>query len=144
MQYSKYNSETNKLITVYDLEDCLRAIRQRNEDNEESIKRLQEKCRVLEEEYSQDEEIQKMKAALKQMSDDYYRGFPISAAEKEAIDAWRHKHDEEVHGLHTFKDRLAAGGAIGGRYTYRFVPTSIGIVGTVECGCGATFEFQSL
>lgn len=35
---------------------------------------------------------------------------------------WQEKHDTEVHGLKTLEDRLHAGGLIGGRYTYHFIP----------------------
>lgn len=32
----------------------------------------------------------------------------------------------------------------GGRYEYIFVPTGLGISGTVVCSCGAKFEFQKI
>lgn len=31
-------------------------------------------------------------------------------------------------------------GAIGGRYTYEFTPTSIGTVCAIKCSCGAKFD----
>ena len=42
------------------------------------------------------------------------------------------------------EQRLRAGGCCGGRYTYQFVPTSIGTVGEVICSCGEKFTFQDL
>lgn len=63
---------------------------------------------------------------------------------QKAIQEWQEKHDTEVHGLKTLEDRLHAGGLIGGRYTYHFVPTSIGISGTIQCSCGEEFEFCKL
>lgn len=36
------------------------------------------------------------------------------------------------------------GGTIGGSYTYKFTPTSIGVFGTVECSCGERFDFSEL
>jgi hypothetical protein len=40
---------------------------------------------------------------------------------------------------------LRAGGAIGGTWTYKFVPTSIGTIGTCICGkCQEEFTFQDL
>jgi serine/threonine protein kinase len=74
------------------------------------------------------------------MREDYYRGFPISKEEKEKINAWINKHEEEKHPRP--KNSFPRGGAIGGCYTYRFVPTSIGVFGTIKCSCGEEFTFQ--
>ena len=49
-----------------------------------------------------------------------------------------------MHGLKTLKERVRAGGCIGGRYSYEFVSTSIGVIGIVKCNCGAKFTFQDL
>lgn len=143
-EYSTYDTESGEFTRVYDLEKCLRTIRVRNNNNENRIKYLEEENRKLKEEYSQDEEIQKMQSELKKMKEDYWRGFPISKDEEEAVKEWKKKHDEEVHSLKTLDDRLRAGGCIGGRYTYHFVPTSIGTSGKVICNCGAEFEFQMI
>lgn len=60
------------------------------------------------------------------------------------IREWELKHDAEKHGLKTMEQRLRAGGCCGGRYTYQFVPTSIGTIGEVICSCGEKFTFQDL
>ena len=124
-----------EFVMVHDLEECLQSIRVRNERNEETIKRLSEANKKLKEEHYKDEEIQKMQQKLDQMSADYHRGFPISEKEKEAIDAWKLTHEEEAHGGNSYS------GSIGGRYSYHFVPTSVGTSGVVRCSCGAEFEF---
>ena len=37
------------------------------------------------------------------------------------------------------------GGAIGGRYTFEFIPCTIGTIGTIKCGdCGEKFTFREL
>lgn len=84
-----------------------------------------------------------MEAELKKAKEDLYRGFPISEKEQEKIREWELKHDAEKHGLKTMEQRLRAGGCCGGRYTYQFVPTSIGTVGEVICSCGEKFTFQN-
>ena len=33
---------------------------------------------------------------------------------------------------------------VGGKYIYKFVPTSIGTIGKVVCSCGEEFTFQDL
>lgn len=91
-----------------------------------------------------DTELQKMKEELERVRADMYRGFPISAEEEKRIKEWQDKHDAEVHGLKTLKERVRAGGCIGGRYSYEFVSTSIGVIGIVKCNCGAKFTFQDL
>ena len=140
--YSTYYD--GEYIDVADLEECLKSIRCRNEDNERRIEYLKEENRKLREEYDKDEEIQRMKLELDKMSEDYYRGFPIAETEQDSIKKWKKKHDEDVHGLMTNKMRLKAEGCCGGRYIYKFIPTSIGISGKIVCNCGAEFEFKEI
>jgi len=143
-EYSAYDTETGEWTQVYELEECLRAIRVRNQNNEDRIKRLEEENKILKEEYSKDEEIQKMKQQLYRMKEDYKRGFPISEQEEKIIEKWKRKHDEEVHGYTTDRMRLKAEGCCGGRYSYHFIPTSIGVSGAIKCNCGAEFEFSEI
>ena len=144
MNYSTYNTETGKYTYVYDLEDCLNSIRARNKDNEDRIERLQEENKKLKEEHYKDNELSQLKSELETFKKNYYNGFPITEKEREKIKEWKDKHEKEEHNIRTFEDRLRRGGAIGGRYTYYFTPTSVGTVGTVRCSCGAEFTFQDL
>ena len=70
--------------------------------------------------------------------------FPISKDEENAIEEWKKKHDEDVHGLTTNNLRMKAEGVSGGRYSYHFVPTALGTSGVIKCSCGAKFEFQEI
>ena len=141
-EYSTYYD--GKWTQVYNLDDCIRAIQCRNADNEKRIKYLEEENRKLKEEYSKDEEIQKIQEHLDKMQKDYWRGFPITEAEEKAIEKWKKKHDEEVHGYTTDRMRMKAEGCSGGRYSYHFVPTALGTSGVIRCHCGAEFEFQEI
>ncbi len=76
-----------------------------------------------------------MEKKYHEMRDDYYRGFPITKSEEKAITKWKSEHEKNHNGGY---------GAIGGKYTYHFIPTSIGIVGTIKCSCGAEFDFQRI
>lgn len=143
-EYGTYDTETGEFTQVYELEKCLRAIRVRNSDNEKHIKYLEEENKKLKENNYKDEELSKMKQQLDEMQKDYWRGFPISEDEEKAIEEWKKKHDEEVHGLTTNKLRMKAEGVSGGRFHYLFLPTSIGISGKIVCSCGAKFEFQKI
>lgn len=133
-----------KYIRVYALEDCLAAIRLRNERAEETLRQLKEENRCLKEEAYKDSELQRMKDELERIKADCRRGFSISEREAIAIDNWIKKHDKDVHGLMTDYDRQSAGGCIGGRFTYHFIPTGLGVMGTVQCSCGAEFQFQKI
>ena len=91
-------------------------------------------------EWNKDEEIQKLKEEIKELKTKKNKGmtFVIDEEETKAISEWIDKHIEEKHN----GSRYA--GAIGGRFTYRFVPTSIGEIGEVVCSCGETFCFREL
>ena len=80
-----------------------------------------------------DEELAKMKEQYEKMKADYYRGFAISKEEEEKIKKWKE----------TLPD--ANTGAIGGRFTYQFICTSIGNIGTVKDSVtGEEFTFREL
>ena len=141
---SEYSTYFNGEYThVYDLEDCLKAIRCRNADNEKRIKYLEEENKKLKDEHYKDGEIQTMKSELDKMKKDYWRGFPISENEEKAIEKWKKEHDKKVHGF-SKKLRMKAEGVSGGRYSYHFVPTALGTSGVIRCSCGAEFEFQEI
>lgn len=132
-------------VNVPTMEDCLRAIETRYQRSLDTNERLREEIKKLENEHYENEEIQRLTKKLESMQGDLYRGFGITEEDEERIDAWKKEHEEEKHGLKTLKQKLAAGGAIGGRYSYIFLPTSIGVVGRCKCNaCGEEFEFCSL
>lgn len=86
-----------------------------------------------------DEELAKMKEQYEKMKADYYRGFPISEKEDKKIKEWMEKQTEGED----FQTKT--GGAIGGRFTYQFICTSIGDIGTVIDGfTGEKFTFRDL
>lgn len=85
-----------------------------------------------------------MKNKIEKMREDCNRRFPISEDELPAIEKWKKNHDKKVHGLTTKMSRIKADCVCGGRYSYVFIPTSIGVSGTIRCSCNADFEFQKL
>lgn len=119
-------------------EDVIMAIIDRINDAEskkdEAYKQL--------EEWNKDEEIQKLKSKIESLQNELWNtkkySFKITPEEYEAIEEWKKKHVEEKHNGDTYA------GAIGGRYKYIFVPTSIGTVGSIKCSCGETFCFSEL
>ena len=141
-----YSGKINKdaarrLFKRYDyinFEEAIMAIIDRINDAEikkdEAYKQL--------EEWNKDEEIQELKNKIESLQNKLNNirrySFEITREEHEAIEEWKKKHVEEKHNGDTYA------GAIGGRYKYIFVPTSIGTVGSIKCSCGETFCFSEL
>lgn len=134
-KYTSYNLEKDECITVHPFEECLMSIQKRYQDAEVEIEKLKKENKALKDEHYKDGELQKMQKELDSLRRDLSRGFPISEKEQKEIREWQKKHDEEEHG---------GVSAIGGRYTYEFIPTSIGTFGSVKCTCGAKLEFQEV
>ena len=143
-EYSTNDPETGSWCRVYELDKALRAIKIRNMDDRDYIRRLEKENNELKNHAYKDKELAEMRDKLNKMKSEYYRGFPISEDEEHKINEWIEKHEREVHGIKTYEDKLASHGCCGGGYTYEFVPTSIGTVGTVRCNCGAEFTFQEI
>ena len=114
---------------LQDLYDQFRSVESQNEYLREENKRLKS-------ENYKDEELSKMKEEYERMKEDYYRGFPISEEEHKKIKEWMESLPEVP---------LSKMGAIGGRFTYEFYPTSIGVSGTIRDSIsGKSFNFQEL
>ena len=57
--------------------------------------------------------------------------FKLCKSEIKQVDDWIKKHNEEC----TCKDQTT----IGGKYTFNFTPTGIGLFISVKCACGISF-----
>lgn len=64
--------------------------------------------------------------------------FEITPEEQTKIEKWQNKHIKKKHKGNNYH------GAIGGNWTYEFIPTSIGYIGTVKCSCGEEYTFREL
>lgn len=107
------------------------------------INQLREKIERLESEHYKDDEICRLESRLSQIQADMNRGFPISHEEQSAILAWSDKHLREKHwDTENVCPRYA--GCAGGRFVYKFIPTSLGVLGLIECDCGEHFVFQDM
>lgn len=90
----------------------------------------------LKSEAYKNEELSEMKKRYDEMKADYYRGFPISEEEDNKIKKWI---------TNMMEKHPANSGAIGGRFRYEFICTSIGSVGTViDSFTGEKFTFRDL
>lgn len=68
----------------------------------------------------------------------FIRCFGLYMEQDEVIHKWMKEHDQAKHLRPGRKTRYA--GAIGGAYTYRFTPTSLGTVVKVKCDCGEEID----
>lgn len=143
-KYTSYSIEKDEHIIVHPFEECLMAMQKRYNDAEAAIEKLEKENKALKDEHYKDGELQRIQEELASLRRARYRGFPISEEEQEKIREWQKEHDKEVHGITDTKGYLTKVGAIGGDYTYEFIPTSIGTFGSVKCTCGAKFEFQGV
>ena len=107
--------------------DLLKRLRQL----ELSVESLKKENAELKSEHYKDEQLSNMKDKLNKMEKDYYRGFPISEEEEEQINKFQDKYRKYY-------------GAIGGAFTYKFTPTSIGVIGEVIAPNSESFVFKDL
>ena len=130
---SSYDEKTGKTIfkTIHPLDESLDSIKTRFEELIQANQSLFGQLQELKQEKWADERLIEMKDKLKTMSEEYYRGFPISAETESRINEWKKNHRHNS-------------GAIGGTLTYEFIPTSIGTIGTIKCACGDSFTFEDL
>ena len=117
------------------IEDYLLNIKELSKSKDNQIQKLKAENAQLKDKNYKDNELDSMKKQVESakidmeiMKKDMYRGFPITAKEKEAIHNWSKNHDKKEH-----KNPRGYHGAIGGGFDYVFAPTSIGTVGACVC-----------
>lgn len=115
--------------------DAIKKVAHSLGQRERWLESLREELKKAKEDAYKDKELAKMKTQYEEMEKDYYRGFPISEKEEKRIKKWTEEH-EKIH--------PGGQGCGGGKYSYHFVPTGLGISGTIRCSCGAEFEFQEI
>lgn len=129
--YSTYTD--GKFTEVYSVDDICTSIRARIDSANKKAEYAYAEMEKMKNEKWKDNELRSMKNQLKAMELDYYRGFPISESEQKAISEWKDHHWTNQHNAPTNEKRLKRMGAIGGSFSYEFVPTSIGTSGAVCC-----------
>ena len=126
--------KNREFLRVEDLDTVCEQLKSIFDNQAAENSRLHENLQAITDKKWKDEELQKLKKERDDALADMYRGFSITQAEHDKINAWKKEHDENQHGLKTDMERCRAGGAIGGRYSFDFTGTSIGTFGTCYCG----------
>ena len=122
----------NKKIeeVLQEIYDHYRAINNRNEY-------LSKENAKLKDEHYKDSELIELKKKYDELWNDANRGFSITKEESIKITEWM----KEITKDEDFQTKV--GGAIGGRFKYEFIPTSIGVIGTItDSFSGKKLTFQ--
>ena len=139
----RYMTGVDGVLThVAPFDEAVRSIKAHIQSVEKRNGYLEKENKRLLDEHFKDEELSKMKEELAEARKELNRGFPISEDEWNRLKEWQRQHEEEVHRADYANHKYMKCGAIGGNYTYKFIPTSIGTFGTCICSCGAEFDFQ--
>ena len=125
------------------LEQHLSAISAILERKKESLDRLRKENERLKLEHYKDDELSKLNAENEKLRAMMRNGFEITDEETANINQWKIKHEEKKHNRKKSKEMFLTG-AGGGNYTYEFVPTGIGVIGSIKCSCGAEYCFRDL
>lgn len=132
----KLELKEGSILLIHDFKSVLQEVYDYYRSVVKTNEYLKKENERLKSETYKDEELSKMKSEYDKMKSDYYRGFPISEKEDKKINEWIKSQQEKVPGI---------GGAAGGRFTYQFTPTGLGIAGTIIDGfTGDKFTFQEL
>lgn len=134
LKNGEYSSYLNgKYHEFQGYEKCLEELGYTMQKVLDYAEKVEEENKRLNDEHWKDDRLQEMKKKFDQMFDDYRRGFPITEEQKKAIGEWEDQHWEKKHNAPDLLSKLDKQGAIGGAFSYHFVPTSIGTSGVCRC-----------
>ena len=119
---SHYHAKTRDVVTI------LKQVGEQYQEKENEVRELRQKLSNFKAAAYKDSQMAAMKNELKKMSEDYYRGFPVTEEEKDKIKSWIVNHENEKHGGYPMYHGVSGGG-----YAYEFYPTGIGIGGSIYC-----------
>ena len=137
--YSKFID--GKFKTIIGLEKSLDGIKDAIDEVFEYAESVEQENREILDANWKDKQLLEMEAKVNKAMEDLRRGFEITEDEMEAIKKWKDQHWANKHNALDLTSRLAKKGAIGGTFEYRFVPTSIGVSGTIVCSaCNQKME----
>ncbi len=83
--------------------------------------------------------LKKENADLKKILEEKLVGFKLDDGERERLNTWLTKHNKKCK-----FNKPEFCGAIGGRLTYMFTPTSLGILVKVKCACEETIDLTDV
>ena len=126
---------------IKDMDKLLNEVKEQYDFLDNLVEELRKENLRLKDEAYKDKGLSKIQEQLNREREDFRRGFPITKEEEGSINAWVALHLREKHWDKRNNCPLSTG-AVGGRFTYEFLPTSIGVFGTIKCHCGDKFCFR--
>ncbi len=132
-------TEDGKCVQIPEINELCTVLKRKFLDQDRIIERLRKENQKLKDGIWEKEEVAKLKKENEDMWLNYNKSFIVTEEQWDKIDEWKDKHANEKH-----NGKSLRGGAIGGVYTYVFVPTSIGTYGCVKCNCGEEYVFSEL
>lgn len=129
-------TEDGKCVQIPEIDELCTVLKRKFLDQDRIIEHLRKENQKLKDGIWEKEEVSKLKREYEGMKRKYYNAFIVTDEQWDKIHEWQDKHTKEKH-----NDNAMRGGAIGGVYTYEFVPTSIYCFGTIKCSCGDSFTF---
>jgi len=132
-------TEDGKCVQIPEINELCTVLKRKFLDQDRIIEHLRKENQKLKEGVWEKEEVSKLKREYEGMKRKYYNAFIVTDEQWNKIHEWQDKHTKEKH-----NDNALRGGAIGGVYTYKFVPTGIGTYGCVKCNCGEEYVFSEL
>lgn len=95
--------------------------------------KMSEEIEELKSEHYKDKEIKRLREENTRILENIHRGFEITEEDAKKISEWKLNHEINVHKLDTVEKRIRSGGVSGGKWSYEFVPTGIGIFSKCIC-----------
>ena len=129
-------SDDRQVIILNNIKEDLQKVYDHFRSLEYQIEYLKKENERLKSNHYKDEQLANLEKKYEAMKEKCHLGFHITKEEHEKINAWIEKQ---------MKKHPGNGGAIGGRFSYEFVPTGIGTSGTIIDGfTGDKFNFHEL
>lgn len=119
------------ILEVPSINDLCLALKEKFARQERELEMLRVENDKLKTGIWREEEMARLKSKYDKMEKEYHRGFPISEQEQEVISQFIAEHRADY-------------GAISGGFTYRFVPTSIGVASSIVALNGDELVFREL
>ena len=126
-----FTDENNDVVEVDTFDNAMNTIKLRYQKLQDKIGHLSQENKELKSGVFATNYVQEALANAEKIRNEYRLGFPMTEEEVQKAEKWMKEHDESAH-------NGKSSGAIGGRYTYEFTPTSIGVFCGLRCSCGAS------
>ena len=136
LKNSYYVIENDKVLNIPSNEEFLKTLRRKLDDYAKEVEYYKKKYNESLEETFTNTKIQECKEQLEEAKQMLSYGFGIDKETHEKIMNWHKSHSKNTGAMRKNSALHSL--------TYEFIPTELGVVGTVKCSCGKTYKFSDL